>query len=992
MSLSTVVCLLLIFLATNTERSISVDTTIASASQSFSHGYYLETISGSISGLSGYASDGSPAYHGLLNNPEDIFLDENSNKLYIADSSNNRIRSISPLHKDGSRMYDHDAATIRTEVGSGDLGYDTLETDALKARFFRPYGVAVDSHGNIFVADTGNNCIRLTIKSTGKVRTIAGNTSMGYAGDGMAPSSDGIDVAMLHTPRGIAIRETYFTNESHLTQVYFSDTRNNRVRMITLEVNIHEDIYNAINITTVAGNGFKPTAVTHAVESGVPATATWLNEPSGVVLDKGGNLYIADSANSIIRYVWYEHCNSMCGTIYTVAGGGNRDVPVDGNWINATDVHIGYPEAIAVDMSNRVYIASSTTNQILMLNMLDGMLKAIAGIGSSPGGYNLEEGDGVKVKLNIPIGLAVDSTGYQLYVADNQNQRIRKLSKHLCLPGYFSPSGSAEIIETRNGREYGCYKCPPNSVNVSDTAMGATTCLCNVGFFQTGSGPYMFCTPCPDGSNTTAYGSYSCACNAGYFHSPNDSHYDVVNGVGKISSLDNYTCSKCPYRSNSHDINAATCDCQQGYGNVGYGNSLYCDYCLPRRYDENTHTCQTCPYPWVSSVDTSLTYGMESKTCSHIDIQFSDRSIRIQLWVCLVAYIFGLASIQDREDDIRIKPIFPWVGFFLYTIIPVADFISDTVYLTTNEFANIWIFLVTLAFLLLSISFFFRFLHKKKVPACLLYKIIPERYLDGIKNYESYSDRLTAIMGVTLYYLGSLYLVPWLVFGAFLYMTKLFGIIPIQRMWWIGFAGQDPLRNTDKTIDWHYLNESITSEIMFEAIPQLILQLINNILLGKPWSGVGYVSITTSILLILFYAVMVHIIDKKKLAKQFEDMGINIGPADATEIEITMLPHPAAKIDPGNQNENANVENRKALTGLKWKSPLHDDGEEEDDDRQTAGLLASGKSGSVRDEAYLEQLKSREKDEQENAQRRENEALDPTWNGGIDFIDDVDIL
>ena len=892
-------------------------------------------------------------------------------------------------------MYDYDAAEIKTEVGSGELGYDVSEVDALSARLFRPYGVAVDSYGNVFIADTGNHCIRMMSATTGMLRTIAGNSSMGYAGDGMAPMSN---ITMLNTPRGVAIREMYFTNDSHLTLVYFADTRNNRVRMITLESYVQDDIYSATNITTVAGNGFITTADAHTIESGVLSTNTWLQQPSGVAVDQLGNLYIADSGNNLVRYVWYGNCGSMCGTIYVIAGGGTKDIPIHGDWTNATDVHIGYPEAVAVDQRDKVYIASSTTNQVLMVNMIDGMLKAIAGIGSSPGGYNIENGAGTDVKLSVPIGITADSTGYQIYVADNQNQMIRKLSRDLCRPGYFSLSGSAEFMKTQNGEEYGCFPCPENSINVSDFAMGATFCQCKIGFFQTNSGNSMYCERCPDGSNTTTYGSYACACDPGYFHSPNNSRYDVIHGIGRISSLDNSTCSACPQRSSTDAVNASTCTCQQGYGNVGYGNNLYCDQCLPRRYDEITHTCQSCTYPWVSSVDTSLTYGVESRSCSHIDIQFSAQSIRIQLWIILIAYIIGLATIQDREDDIRIKPLFPWVGFFLYTIIPVADFISDTIYLTTNEFANLWIFLVTLLFLAISISFFFRFLYAKQVPAYRLYQMVPIRYLNGITELNNNSDRLTAMLGILVYYLGSLYLVPWLIFGAFLYMTKLFAIIPIQRMWWIGYAGQDPLKTTDRTIDWHFLNESITSEILFEAIPQLVLQLVNNILLGKPWSGVGYFSITTSILLILFYAVMVRIIDRRKLTKQFEDIGIDIDPADATEIEIVPLP-PFFNTDGNNDGNGSSDANKRdgggALMKIKWKSPMHGGNEEDDDgnnDKQTSSLLASDKTEVDRDEEYIEQMKAREMEGQEKVRSMENEALDPTWKGGIEFIDDIEIL
>jgi hypothetical protein len=120
-------------------------------------------------------------------------------------------------------------------------------------------------------------------------------------------------------------------------------------------------------------------------------------------------------------------------------------------------------------------------------------------------------------------------------------------------------------------------------------------------------------------------------------------------------------------------------------------------------------------------------------------------------------------------------------------------------------------------------------------------------------------------------------------------MTKLFAIVPVQRMWWIGYAGKDPLSKTDATIDWFFLNESINSEIYFEAVPQLVLQFVNNILLGKSWSTIGYVSPIFSVLLIIMYAVMINIIDQRKLARQFEDLGIKSIVNDANQIELSVL-------------------------------------------------------------------------------------------------------
>ena len=207
-----------------------------------------------------------------------------------------------------------------------------------------------------------------------------------------------------------------------------------------------------------------------------------------------------------------------------------------------------------------------------------------------------------------------------------------------------------------------------------------------------------------------------------------------LTSVGRISDLDDRTCTLCGDHSVNSDYNASSCACIAGYGESGFGDTLQCSLCLPKRYIANTRSCEVCPYPFVSSVDTSLTYGRESTVCSHVDLQFSPNNIHVQLGLIIFAYIVGLATIRDREDDIRIKPLFPWVGFMLYTIVPVADFISDTIYLTTNEFANVYIFVIAFLSFLLNVSLFFKFLMMKNVSPLLLYKYTPEAYLNG--KYE----------------------------------------------------------------------------------------------------------------------------------------------------------------------------------------------------------------------------------------------------------------
>ena len=115
-----------------------------------------------------------------------------------------------------------------------------------------------------------------------------------------------------------------------------------------------------------------------------------------------------------------------------------------------------------------------------MMNSTSGMLRSIGG--SSAGGFSGDEGLGVLSTLNFPTGVSTNRAGTIIYFSDTLNERVRKLSKDLCLPGYFSPIGKAIMHDLdQNRKVYTCYPCPPNSRNISDS-YGAKTCYCEKGY------------------------------------------------------------------------------------------------------------------------------------------------------------------------------------------------------------------------------------------------------------------------------------------------------------------------------------------------------------------------------------------------------------------------------------------------------------------------------------------------------------------------------
>ena len=177
-------------------------------------------------------------------------------------------------------------------AGTGSAGYNGDNILATQAALSYPINVAVDSSGNIYVADYGNDRIRMITKSTGNITTIAGTGSSGYPnGVSGGYSGDGgpATKAQLNQPAGVAV--------DTLGNIYFADSQNNRIRMITKSTG---------NITTIAGTGttdqFGLYEGGYSGDSG-PATSATLNVPAGIAMDTSGNIYVADFDNDRIRKI-----------------------------------------------------------------------------------------------------------------------------------------------------------------------------------------------------------------------------------------------------------------------------------------------------------------------------------------------------------------------------------------------------------------------------------------------------------------------------------------------------------------------------------------------------------------------------------------------------------------------------------------------------------------------------------------------------------------
>jgi len=264
--------------------------------------------------VAGNSGDNGPADAAKLNMPFSVATDKSGN-VFISDYGNNVIRKVNPT------------GTISTYAGTGTSGYSGDGGAASAARLSGPEGIAVDTSGNLYIADANNNAIRV-VSTTGMITTIAGNGTGGHTGDG-GPAVN----ATLNAPAAVAV--------NLYGQVFIADHFNNAVRMIDA---------NGI-ITTVAGTG----TAGFAGDNG-PATAAQLHFPSGVAVYGFGPLYISDEGSNAVRMV------NSSGVISTVAGNFTNGYAGDGGF--ATSAELSSPKGIAVDALNRLYVADYDNNVI----------------------------------------------------------------------------------------------------------------------------------------------------------------------------------------------------------------------------------------------------------------------------------------------------------------------------------------------------------------------------------------------------------------------------------------------------------------------------------------------------------------------------------------------------------------------------------------------------------------------------------------------------
>ncbi len=413
----------------------------------------ISTVAGTL-GTGGYTGDGGAATSATLNYPSDMVLDGSGN-IWIADTDNFVVREVI-------------AGTIQTNIGNTFLAYSGDGGLAVNAELSAPGGAVVDNSDDIFIADTVNSVVREVVAAGGNIQTVAGNgvdcaDPTTACGDGAAATS-----AQLNNPNGIAldasgnifiadtsdnrirvvntgtIAITFWgvtiqpddiatvagngtagysgdkgpATSAELSGPYgvFVDSAENIFIADTDNSVIREVAASSGTITTVAGNGTQCTQ--SPCGDGGAATSAQLGFPAGVFVDGTENIYIADTFDNRIREV-----TASSGIITTVAGTGIRGYAGDG--AAATSALLDTPYGVFVDSSGDIFIADTDNAVIREVVAASGEIQTVAG--NNTPGFSGDGGQSTLAELNSPLGLFGDSAG-NLFVADTDNSRIRELA------------------------------------------------------------------------------------------------------------------------------------------------------------------------------------------------------------------------------------------------------------------------------------------------------------------------------------------------------------------------------------------------------------------------------------------------------------------------------------------------------------------------------------------------------------------------------------
>ncbi|MGC1967209.1 MAG: choice-of-anchor D domain-containing protein [Candidatus Acidiferrales bacterium] len=354
----------------------------------------------------GFGGDGGPALQATLTNPFGVAVD-GTGDVWVADYWNNRIR-----------MYSAATGIFNSVVGNGSV-YDGLA--ATSGSLYFPRGPALDSQGNLYITDEGNNRIREVSATTGIISTVAG-TNVPCAQPTL-PCGDGgqATAAAFYGPHSVNLDPTD-------TYMNIADSGDNRLRQVNTDTGI---------ISTIAGTG-----IAGFSGDGGPASAAQINSPRAPNYDSLGNLYFVDTSNHRVRKI-----DKTTGFISTVVGSGGfastnqgcQNGGYTGDGGPATMATLQCPLGLAIDANDNLYIADYLNSAIREVDAKTQIITTIVGNGTP--GYTGDNGPASKATLSFPDRVSVNGAG-NLFISDTGNNVVRRVDALTQIITTFAGSGA----------------------------------------------------------------------------------------------------------------------------------------------------------------------------------------------------------------------------------------------------------------------------------------------------------------------------------------------------------------------------------------------------------------------------------------------------------------------------------------------------------------------------------------------------------------------
>jgi sugar lactone lactonase YvrE len=408
----------------------------------------IQTMAGSTFNYKqgGYGPEETAANQSQFFNPRGLAFGPNGD-VFVTDALNNRVRRIDSsgvVHLvAGSGTQNCGTATNHCYAGDGG--------DAKLAEMWEPHGVAVDSLGNVYIADSRNCVIRMVDHTNGIISTVAGTSAQNASNHNCLPTQGDPDgpakSVALDTPKSIVINQV-----GGVDTLWITDSGNNEIRKIVLG----GPIANAQTVRVVGNNQSRRFG-----GDGGPARDSQLRHAEGVWVAKDGTIYLSDGGNNLVRKV----DTSPTRIITTIAGdqaaasnnastGNITQLPGDssGDGGPAINAHLDGPRGITGDDNGNLYVAEENGARIRRINLNTGIIDTIAGDGiSSPVGQQAikgENGPALQTQFNFVHDIEIAPDG-SLWIADSKDNRVRAIVDPSNAPGAVVPTGGGATPTTR---------------------------------------------------------------------------------------------------------------------------------------------------------------------------------------------------------------------------------------------------------------------------------------------------------------------------------------------------------------------------------------------------------------------------------------------------------------------------------------------------------------------------------------------------------------